>query len=105
MKLPDKITEDYLMSFDNVPAPVAAKYLGITPQAARCFAKEGRIGCKRPECNKVYISPKMLIRFKNGENYEERYSAAARILKDAGFSDLCATIAAAILRVIDERTS
>ena len=98
-----KITEEYIMSFDNVPAQIAAKYLGITPQGARCLAKVGKIGCKRPECKKVYISPKMLIRFKNGENYEERYAAAAKMLKDEGFSDLCATIGAAILRVVDER--
>ena len=47
MKLLEKVTEEDIMSFDNVPAQIAAKYLGVTPQAARCLAKVGKIGCKR----------------------------------------------------------
>lgn len=67
-----KVTEDEILSHDNVPVELAADYLGKTANFLRCAMQSQRcpfgIGVKMEGGKWSYsISPGMLIAYKTGD--------------------------------------
>lgn len=66
-----KVSDEEILSCDNVPVETAAAYLGKTPEFLRCAMKSQRcpfgVGVRMPGGQWSYsVSPGMLVAYKNG---------------------------------------
>lgn len=67
-----KPTDEEIMSYDNVPAEIASKYLGWSGQAVRAALRQGVVpfgSASQPSGTawSFYINPILLVKCKHGE--------------------------------------
>lgn len=95
------MTDQELLALDHITAADASAYLGIPPQGCRALARSGKIGERIGATNRVMYQPLKMIRFKRGDDEDERLARLEKLIREMGVSDLCAKITAAIVAVVE----